>query len=303
MKRITTAITGSGGFLGQALKVSLEGLGHRALPVPSWPGQEHLRSQRIGDDLLDVLQNHQVDTVIHLAGAGRGDLPFEVHRWSNLGSSEAVTRAVIRAGFRGVLVFSSSAAVYGDTGSDRATETMDPRPCSALGETKLQAELCLQERLADLCEVRIARIFNLFGPGQRKLAVYELTRRILDGESPLTVFGSGGEIRDFVPLEVVLQVLTRLATSSDAPGLVNVCSGVPTTILELVRTLLQLAGRDRSELRFRPDRGSPTASVCVGDPQRLTELIGERPGSSEERLRQTVEWIRDDSLLKSPATL
>ena len=312
------AVTGATGFVGQALCARLRSLGHQPQSVPRQP---------LYENLLSLMVTQRVEVIYHLAGAGRSTGSNDHHREANLETTRDVARAIEDSGFAGNLVFASTAAVYGSVGPTRVQEgpplsgaaggvregpplrgaaggvreDAQPRPCSPLGETKWASEKLLLSRLGRLCNVRIARLFNLFGPGQRKLVVYELACRILGGQRPLQVLGNGQELRDFVYIDEAVRGLTHLASLDDTRGalpagsaeplVINICSGVALRIEDLARSLLKLAGREEDELlHFLPQTPESRTEACVGDPERLAQLGVRVQPPSLENFRATLEW-------------
>ena len=301
---ITALITGASGFLGTSLRHALERSGSLIIAVPSGP-HDHppsIRCENLYQALVATFRSRHVDVVFHLAGAGTpyvdGLGPHYQHG-ANVLSTEAVTRAIEATGFRGRVVFSSSASVYGNSGIRRVIEDDPLRPCTEYGHAKAQAEACLVKRLSQRCELRIARIFHVFGPGQRKLAVFDLASRVLSGERPLGVRGTGEEMRDFIFIEDAVRALIFLGVErakGAAPQIVNVCSGVPTRIGDLVRLLLHLADRSEHEIQFRPEEAANPVVACVGDPGRLARLGLTLPCASAPHFEATLSWIRSDTI-------
>lgn len=70
---------------------------------------------------------------------------------------------------------------------------------------------------------------------------------------PLTIYGDGGQTRNFVPVQTVAAANIFLATQSDATGVFNVAGGEAITINQLAATLRELAG-SRSEIRHAAER-------------------------------------------------
>ncbi len=163
---------------------------------------------------------------------------------------------------RGVsrVVFSSSAAVYGDDPRSPKTEDMAPSPKSPYGITKLDGEYYLR-MYAELHGVPAVslRYFNVFGPRQDPRSVYAAAvpifiERARSGRA-ITVFGDGAQTRDFVYVEDVAAANILAATHPDAGRgeVFNVAQGGVTTIADLARTIVALTGSS-SPIEFAPER-------------------------------------------------
>jgi dTDP-6-deoxy-L-talose 4-dehydrogenase (NAD+) len=77
------------------------------------------------------------------------------------------------------------------------------------------------------------RLFYLYGPGQSKNSLYSsLTDAIQRGDSEFDMSG-GEQIRDFMPIQEAARIIVDIALSPIDVGIVNVCSGSPTTVRSL----------------------------------------------------------------------
>jgi nucleoside-diphosphate-sugar epimerase len=279
------AITGASGFLGTALAGLLRAQGHEVLPV------HHAATGPVYPDLPDA------DVLFHLGGSGgiaaadadpTGDL--RAHARSTLELAEAT-----RAGRFGRLVLASSAAVYGAV-QGVVAEGTEPRPLSAYGVSKRAAELyALSFARRYGIDAVVARIGNPYGPGQRRLVVYDLAVRALaaaDAGGPLTVRGSGQDVRDFLYVQDAARALQIVGTDASPGAVVNLGAGQPCTILALATTVAEAAGLPAD--RVQPDGAAEPGKVStfVPDVQRLRALGFAPEVSLAEGVQTTVDWLR-----------
>jgi UDP-glucose 4-epimerase len=168
-----------------------------------------------------------------------------------------VLEAAEAAGVR-KLCFSSSAAVYGDNPKVPKREDMLPEPRSPYAITKLDGEFyCRQFSDSGRLETVALRFFNVFGPrqdpnGTYGAAVPRFFKHALLGE-PLSIFGDGGQTRDFV---YVADAVAALSFAINTPGLIgvfNVGYGEQLTVLELARQIITLTDSP-SKIQFEPGR-------------------------------------------------
>jgi len=122
-------------------------------------------------------------------------------------------------------------------------------------------------------------------------------RRIVEamrrGDRVVTVWGTGTPVRDFVYIDDVCDVVLREAQSYSSSEIMNISSGVPTTIRELVETVVELSGyRGRIEW----DSSKPDGQRHkVFDISRLLERVSDfRPTPLREGLQRTIEWFRTE---------
>jgi nucleoside-diphosphate-sugar epimerase len=176
--------------------------------------------------------------------------PFEVHD-TNLTMTLKLLEAANCHSVRR-FVFSSSAAVYGDTGGQPAREDMNPRPMSHYAVQKLASEYyCdVYRRLYGL-EAVCLRYFNVFGPRQRFDSPYSgvIARFMHAGlqREPMTVYGDGLQSRDFCYVKDVVAANVAAVEASLSPEsnlLFNVGRGVSTSLLDLAKLIAQISNHD-----------------------------------------------------------
>jgi UDP-glucose 4-epimerase len=156
------------------------------------------------------------------------------------------------------VVFASSAAVYGDVAALPVGEDAPTRPVSPYGIDKLASELAL-DYYAQVHGVPTTalRFFNVYGPRQDPSSPYSGVISIFADRAragrPLTIFGDGGQTRDFVYVGDVVRAIVA-ALGDGASGVVaNVATGNEITVLELARTIVELCG-GRSAIEHAPAR-------------------------------------------------
>ncbi|MBI5518134.1 MAG: SDR family NAD(P)-dependent oxidoreductase [Deltaproteobacteria bacterium] len=177
----------------------------------------------------------------------------------NVNGTLQVLTSAREAGVRRV-VFSSSAAVYGDDPRSPKEEGFAPAPKSPYGITKLDGEYYVRmyAEMHGLPGVSL-RYFNVFGPRQDPKSVYAAAvpiflERAL-GHKPVVIYGDGEQTRDFVFVGDVAAANILAATSPDCGNgeVFNVAQGGITTINDLVRTVLSLTN-SKSPVEHAPER-------------------------------------------------
>jgi UDP-glucose 4-epimerase len=150
------------------------------------------------------------------------------------------------AGVRKV-VFASSAAVYGDNPVVPKLESMLPEPKSPYAITKLDGEYYLEMfRRERGLETAAIRFFNVFGPRQDPKGAYAAAvpifiEKAVRGEN-ITVFGDGGQTRDFIYVKDIVGALVFAATTPGVHGVFNAGYGGQITINDLAARIIANAG-------------------------------------------------------------
>lgn len=250
-------ITGGAGFIGSHLVDALLDRGYsiRVLDNLSTGKTSNLP---IGNPLLDLVVGDVADTavvehamldchaVVHLAAVASVqasvDDPVATHQ-SNFVGTLNVCQAMLKAGVRRV-VFASSAAVYGNNGEGTAIEEeIAKSPLTPYACDKLASEYYLDfYRREHGLEPVIFRFFNIFGPRQDPSSPYSGVISIFSqraiAKQPITVFGDGGQTRDFVYVKDLVNILVQaVETSEAAPGAVNVGFSRATSLNDLITEL------------------------------------------------------------------
>jgi UDP-glucose 4-epimerase len=242
-----------------------------------------------------------MDGAFHLAAiasVARGVTDWLGTHRANLTGTIALFDAIRRRGAPIPVVYASSAAVYGDCRTVPIGEDAERRPLSAYGADKYACEL--HARVAGHVHgipTTGLRFFNVYGPRQDPRSPYSGVISIFCAQlargAPVEVFGDGEQTRDFVFVaDVVAALLAAMQRpSADAP-VFNVCTGTPTSVLDLARTIAELAGTT-PDVRHRAPRAGEIRH-STGAPHRLRAAFGlGDPVPLRVGLRAVLDWLAD----------
>ena len=156
------------------------------------------------------------------------------------------------------LCFASSAAVYGESPEQPKVESMAPDPCSPYGITKLDGEYyCSLYAREGWLETAVLRFFNVFGPRQVPSGAYAAAVPIFIQKATrneaITIYGNGGQTRDFIYVKDIVGALSFLAQSPGVTGVYNAGYGECMRILDLVHIILK-ESRSSSQIIHAPER-------------------------------------------------
>jgi len=218
--------------------------------------------------------------------------PVECNELNTTGTLVVLEEAA-RAGVK-KLVFSTSAAIYGDNPVTPKVETMLPEPKSPYAITKLDGEyycamFAREGRLPTAC----LRYFNVFGPRQDPKSQYAAAVPIFIDravkQEAITIHGDGEQTRDFIYVKDIAAANAFFATQSPATGVFNVAYGQRITINELARTICELTG-SRSEIKHTaPRAGDVKHSLAAIEKLRAA---GFQPTSNfTDGLHETIRWF------------
>jgi UDP-glucose 4-epimerase len=246
------------------------------------PGDVPLVKGSIGDpDHVDrLLRDHPVDGVVHLAA--RKAVSESVADPAAYGRDTDGVRNLLRAmTAAGVdrLVFASSAAVYGDVPGEPAGEQRPPRPLNPYGVAKASGERLIRESGRPGFRSLIFRAFNVIGAGSHPYAMDAAPGGLLPavfgaaaGGPAFAVHGTrlntsdGTAVRDYVHVTDVARAYARAvdALCGDGPPtrLLNLGSGVGSSVLDVVRAVEEVTGKRLSPAAAPPRPGDAVEVVA-----------------------------------------
>jgi len=290
-------VTGGCGFIGSHLADALIAGGHsvRILDdmstgrIENKPAAADLIEGDVADPFIVAKAMHGVDGCFHLAAVAsvvRSNQEWRATHCINLTGTITVFDAARRAKRARPIpvVYASSAAVYGACPDVPLRETSATQPLSAYGADKLGSELHGEVAWhVHGVPTTGLRFFNVYGPRQDPSSAYSGVISIfcdrLVSVRPVTLFGDGGQSRDFVFVADIVQgLIAAMGRTTSGARVYNLCTGRSTTILELVATIAGVLGV-RPDIGFAPERQGDIRVSC-GDPSRARADLGFLPETS-----------------------
>lgn len=300
-------ITGGAGFIGSHILAQLQG--RRDMDVVvfdnlSSGSKEHVPAgmELVEGDVCDeaavdaLFADHHFDAVIHLAAQTM--VPTSVEQpvldcRINLEGVLHVLKACRIHGTRHIL-FSSSAAVYGDNLHIPLKETERLVPTSPYGITKMTTEhyLRVYHELYGM-DATVFRFANVYGERQGEKGeggVVSIFCKLLSQRQGITVFGDGNQTRDFVYAGDIAQAIIR-ALPLKGYHTMNVSTGQETSINDLICSFEKAVGYTVPVQYTAPRTGDILRSVLSNEA--LKRDLGFVPEMDlEEGIRRTYDWYR-----------
>ena len=307
LKNKNVLVTGACGFLGTQVCALLKELGANVIRIdprverkPSSNGTIKNLPLRVQDiELRENLRKIEFDLVFHLAGAAFAAqsvvepyFDFESNLWATVQFLETL-RALE---FHGLIVYASSAAVYGEPAQLPITEETPPHPISPYGASKYASEnyLNVYAELYDL-NVIAARLFSLYGPGQRKQVVFDIARKALRQDTKIELLGTGEERRDLMYVQDAAAALVLLGTLPRVRArTINVCSGHAISIRGLAEKIVCALGENPERIAFSGIHRPGDPLVWEASDQLLSSTGFRTQVDLEEGIRRTVQWCKTE---------
>jgi len=307
-------VTGCAGFLGSWLVDALLSLGASVTCVDNLSTGSYRNIERhlgkgsfsfIKADVSSVeLEGVKYDLAFHGAAVPAPDMymarPVEAMMPDSFGLYRVLSAA---RNNRSRVVFLSSSEVYGDAEVIPTPESYPGRvsptgPRSPYDEGKRFGEALSMAFYREYgVDVRIARIFNTYGPRLDPGAPYSrvisrFVERALKGK-PLEIHGDGLQTRSFTFVSDTVAALLKIGSCGKCSGEVfNVGSDVETSIIELARLVLELTGSRSPIVYTEPRPHDPRRRRP--DIAKISRYVGWRPRTPLlEGLRLTIEWYKE----------
>lgn len=302
-------VTGATGTIGAALTRRLVNVGWTVTVLTrAGSAQDRLQPvrERIDVAIVDWPDSASVaravaqarpDVVFHLAGP-----PFNPPRLppsvflAAVDHAAMLVRALDDAGSGARIVFSSSAAVYGNAA--HASETQAPAPATWLGAAKAMAGVLFATagRTTGRPIVEL-RLYTPYGPGERpeRLIPSVIAAALAGRPIPLS---EGTQERDFVYIDDVVDALLAAArVDAPAPLTFNIGSGTGTRVRDVVTAVLaMLDAGDLARFGALPMRPDEIMHMAA-DVSAAAAGLGWTPHTSlHDGLRSTIEWFKHDAL-------
>jgi UDP-glucuronate decarboxylase len=305
-------VAGGAGFLGSHLCERLISEGHRVYCVDNLQTgladnlcnlQRESRFDFVRHDIREPLpQVLKVDSIYNLA-CPASPLHYQADPVYTLMTCVAGTRNLLEYAVHAQATFvqASTSEVYGDPHQHPQTESywgnvnpVGPRACYDEGKRAAEA-LCFDYLRLARVDVRVARIFNTYGPRMRAddgRIVSNFVTQALTGK-PLTVYGTGRQTRSFCYVSDLIRGLVQLMDMKNNPaGPINLGNPREFTVLQLAK-LVRTLTESRSAIAFEP---LPTDDPQRRQPdiRRAKELLGWVPRVSlGQGLPPTVAWFSE----------
>ena len=308
----TFLVTGGAGFIGSHIAQGLLARGDRVRVLDNLSTGDPRNVELLGSDVEfikgDVTDPQAVakavkgvDCIFHeaaLASVPRSvEEPLATHAACVTGTLVVLDEAR-KAGVRR-LVYAASSSAYGDQPTSSKRESDLPAPISPYGAAKFAAEsYCAAFSATYGFETVAIRYFNVFGPRQDPNSQYSAViplfiTAMLAGRRP-TVYGDGGQSRDFTFVDNVVQG-NLLAADADArlvSGRVfNVANGRSTSLLQLIDQLNELLGTKIKPVHEEARIGDVRESLADITQARAC-LAYEPQISFEDGLKRSIEYYR-----------
>jgi nucleoside-diphosphate-sugar epimerase len=285
-------ITGIDGFTGIYLEALLNKAGYDVfgLVYPKSVNNKHIVCNITNkQEIVAALESVRPDYIVHLAG-----ISFVAHKKItqiynvNFFGSINILDALVDVGLSPrKVILPSSSNVYGTPQVEVVDETICPSPVSHYANSKLAMEF-IAKTYFDRLNILITRPFNYTGIGQSgEFLVPKVIRHFKERKQEIEL-GNLNVVRDFLDVRVVADVYKNLMECGTASEIVNICSGIGVSLMEIIENMNVIAGYEIRIIRNIEFIRDNEVITLIGSNKKLISLIG----SQEVRpFKETLRWM------------
>ena len=300
-------VTGGAGFIGSHVAETLLNAGHEVLILDNFStgkktnlpeGISFLEVDICRDDLNKVFLDFKPEVVCHLAAqidVRKSILDPAYDAYVNIVGAAKLLEACKEAKVKKV-IYSSSAAVYGEPQFLPVSEEHQIRPLSAYGISKHTVEhyLVVYKELYGI-DYSILRYGNVYGPRQDPLGeagvVAIFTDKVLKNEIP-TIYGDGKQTRDFVFVKDVARA-NLLAAETKGSQLVNIATGAETSVNDVFNLLCQMAEKVHLQANYLLERSGEIRRMVMAKEKAKIEIGFTYKYNFAEGIKETLAYYQD----------
>lgn len=302
-------VTGGAGFLGSHLCEALLKQGHEVICMDNfYTGRRANIAHLVSNAMFEILRHDicfplyvEVDQIYNLAcPASPVHYQFDPVQTTKTSVHGAINMLGLAKRVKARILQASTSEVYGDPSVHPQQESywgnvnpIGSRSCYDEGK-RCAETLFFDYRRQHNLEIKVARIFNTYGPRMHPndgRVVSNFIMQALDNKG-ITIFGDGNQTRSFCYVDDLIDGLIRLMDSSDDfTGPVNLGNPVEITILQLAQKIIELTG-SKSEIIYKPlpedDPRQRQPAINLAEEQ----LQWNPKIKLEDGLRKTIEYFR-----------
>lgn len=301
-------ILGAGGFIGKTICNKLcdeyEIVAYDRMETEELNQLKNVK-QIVGDfahtsDFTDILQG--IDVVIHLISTSipsddTSHIREEISE--NIIPTVTLLESMVKANVKDILFVSSGGTVYGDTG-DKLNSVDDPlNPICSYGVQKKVIEAYLQfYGIRYGINYKIARITNPYGLGQninKPQGVIPIFIRNLLNNKEIMIYGDGTDVRDYIYMDDVVNIIERILTYEGKEHIFNVGTGEVYSLNEIIDKIVKISGKQYKNIVYQMARKCDVHKSLL-EVECTYELLGYRPQMTlDEGIKTLYERLNGES--------
>lgn len=300
-------ITGGAGFIGSHLADALIKLNHNVTIIDNLssgtkfnvPSEaEFIEADIRTSSITNIFKNHKFDLVFH--EAAQTLVPESIKNPykdadENIMGLINVLESCRQTGVKKI-IFSSSAAVYGNNSNLPLSENESLSPTSFYGLTKTTSEKYLNLYYEYFgIHYTILRYSNVYGPRQGangEGGVIYIFAKALAENKPINIFGDGNQTRDFISVHDIVEANIAAITNGNEK-ILNISTETETTLNELANKMINLSKKDKNLIHYKKPRNGDIYRSCLSNKNAVAELNWKPKISLDKGLIETITYFKN----------
>lgn len=293
----TILITGINGFLGTHAYSYYSERGFEVY------GIDHNGSDKkntiVNEVTYDCINSFNIkfDYILHFAGSGtvkEAHINPDKEKANTVSSTKSILEYMVKQNRNSKLIFSSSAAVYGNSYTRLISEEDYKEPISIYGEHKILCEnLCNEYATKYNLNISIIRYFSVYGEGIRKQLLWDFCNTVKTNFNNLVIncFGTGKEKRDFIHVKDAILLSALIFEKNEGFNIYNGGTGIETKVEDIMRKIcfnLNYKGK----LNFTSKQSSEDPQSITANISKIKNLGFTSTISIKEGIHRYVEWFK-----------
>ena len=229
--------------------------------------------------------------IFFLAGESSVEDSIKKPEISFLKSLQGFSNVISNVNQKSKLIICSSGSLYDSRKKTYFKETDSLFPPSSYSASKYAIEgLALSYFESFGIDVRIARIFSVYGEDMKRFFIYDLIKKIKNNPNAITLNGSGKQFRDYLHVNDIVKGL-KIINSKGKPGeIYNLCSGKKIELKSLANDIKRILKQERTKISWDKNNYKGVRDSWYGNNSKIKK-IGFVIQDSEKTLKKTVEHI------------
>lgn len=303
MKRVL--VTGGAGFIGLHVVNNLVKEGYDVLVIDNLitgkienirPEATFIKVDICSSELSYLFQSFKPDVVIHLAAQSSVNFSIKIPKLdAEINIIGTLNILQLSKEYKvNQIIFTSTAAVYGNPLYSPITEESLLSPLSPYGLSKMSCEKYIQlyQSLYGL-PYTILRLSNVYGPGQNHKGesgvISIFIEKMLNNETPV-IFGDGKQIRDFIYVEDVANAIVKAIQNKNKNGIFNISSGIGININGIYELISQKIGY-KNEPKYVSKKEGDILESVLDNHKALTTLSWYPKTNIENGIEKTIQYM------------
>lgn len=300
-------ITGGAGFIGSHLADALIKLNHNVTIIDNLssgtkfnvPSEaKFIETDIRTSSIANIFKNYKFDLVFH--EAAQTLVPESIKNPykdadENIMGLINVLESCRQTGVKKI-IFSSSAAVYGNNSNLPLSENENLSPTSFYGLTKTTSEKYLNLYYEYFgIHYTILRYSNVYGPRQGangEGGVIYIFAKALAENKPINIFGDGNQTRDFISVHDIVEANIAAITNGNEK-ILNISTETETTLNELANKMINLSKKDKNLIHYKKPRNGDIYRSCLSNKNAVSELNWKPKISLDKGLIETITYFKN----------